>query len=61
MDLTHPPWIYVDDVDAHHAQSKAAGALIVEEPHPFPGYLVYVAADPGGNHWRLSQARPTQR
>lgn len=57
---THLPWIYVDDLDAHYAQAKAAGAVIVEEPHPFPGDLVYVAADPEGNHWRFSQARPTQ-
>lgn len=58
---THLPWIYVDDLDAHYAQAKGAGAVIVEEPHPFPGDLVYVAADPEGNHWRFSQARPTQR
>jgi uncharacterized glyoxalase superfamily protein PhnB len=58
---THVPWIYVDDLDAHYASAKAAGAVIIEEPHPFPGDLVYVAADPEGNHWRFSQARPTQR
>ncbi len=58
---THLPWIYVDDLDAHYAHAKAAGAVIVEEPHPFPGDTVYVAADPEGNHWRFSQARPTQR
>jgi uncharacterized glyoxalase superfamily protein PhnB len=58
---THLPWIYVDDLDAHYAKAKVAGALIIEEPHPFPGDLVYVAADPEGNHWRFSQARPTQR
>jgi uncharacterized glyoxalase superfamily protein PhnB len=56
----HLPWIYVDDLDAHYAQATAAGAVIIEEPHPFPGDLVYVAADPEGNHWRFSQARPTQ-
>jgi uncharacterized glyoxalase superfamily protein PhnB len=58
---TFLPWIYVDDLDEHYARAKAAGAVIVEEPHPFPGDLVYVAADPEGNHWRFSQARPTQR
>ena len=57
---THLPWIYVDDLDAHYAQAKASGATIIEEPHPFPGSVVYVAADPEGNHWRFSQARPTQ-
>ena len=42
-------------------RAKDAGAVIIEEPHPFPGDIVYVAADPEGNHWRFSQARPTQR
>ncbi|HEY2332828.1 MAG TPA: VOC family protein [Acidimicrobiales bacterium] len=58
---THLPWIYVDDLDGHYARARAAGAVIVEEPHPFPGETVYVAADPEGNRWRFSQARPTQR
>jgi uncharacterized glyoxalase superfamily protein PhnB len=58
---THVPWIYVDDLDAHYARSKSTGAAIIEEPHPFPGDVVYLAADPEGNHWRFSQARPTQR
>jgi uncharacterized glyoxalase superfamily protein PhnB len=57
---THLPWIYVDNLGAHYAQATAAGAVIIEEPHPFPGDLVYVAADPEGNQWRFSQARPTQ-
>jgi uncharacterized glyoxalase superfamily protein PhnB/uncharacterized protein YndB with AHSA1/START domain len=58
---THVPWIYVDDLDGHYARAKAAGAVVIEEPHPFPGSMVYVAADPEGYHWRFSQARPTQR
>ena len=58
---THLPWIYVDDLDAHYRRAKDAGAVIIEAPHPFPGDVVYVAADPEGNHWRFSQARPTQR
>jgi uncharacterized glyoxalase superfamily protein PhnB len=58
---THLPWIYVDDLDAHYAHARAAGARIIEEPHPFPGSIVYVAADLEGYHWRFSQARPTQR
>jgi uncharacterized glyoxalase superfamily protein PhnB len=57
----HVPWIYVDDLDAHYARAKANGARIIEEPHPFPGALVYMAADPEGNTWRFSEARPTQR
>ena len=58
---SHLPWIYVDDLAAHLERARAAGAVIVEELHPFPGDLVYVAADLEGNHWRFSQARPTQQ
>jgi uncharacterized glyoxalase superfamily protein PhnB len=57
----HVPWVYVDDLSAHYANATAKGATIVEEPHPFPGSVVYVAEDPEGNHWRFSQARPTMR
>jgi uncharacterized glyoxalase superfamily protein PhnB len=60
-DPTHLPWVYVDDFGAHFARVKAAGATIVEEPHSYPGSLVYVAEDPEGNRWRFSQARPTMR
>jgi uncharacterized glyoxalase superfamily protein PhnB len=58
---THIAWVYVDDLAAHYAHAKASGAVIVEEPHEFPGTKVYVAADLEGYHWRFSQARPTQR
>lgn len=58
---THEAWIYVDDLDAHYQRAKDAGAVIVEEPQPLPGSTFYVAADPEGNRWRFSQARPTQR
>jgi uncharacterized glyoxalase superfamily protein PhnB len=57
---THVPWVYVDDLDAHYAHARASGAVIVEEPHPYPGSLVYVADDPEGNRWQFSQARVTQ-
>jgi uncharacterized glyoxalase superfamily protein PhnB len=57
---THIPWVYVDDLEAHFRRAKAAGAVIVEEPHEFPGTRVYVAADLEGYHWRFSQARATQ-
>ena len=43
--VTHMPWVYVDDVDAHFAEAKAAGATIVSEIEQY-GY-------------RAVQARPT--
>ena len=43
---------YVDDVDAHHAQAKAAGARILAEPaDQFYGDRTYRAQDPEGHEW----------
>ena len=43
---------YVDDVDAHFARAKAAGATIVSEPEDkFYGDRMYAADDPGGHRW----------
>jgi uncharacterized glyoxalase superfamily protein PhnB len=53
--------VYVDDLEAHYAQAKGHGATIVEEIHPYPGSVVYVADDLEGNRWTFSQARPTMR
>ena len=58
---THVPWVYVDDLEAHFAHAKGAGATIVEEIHPYPGSSVYAADDLEGNRWTFSQARPTMR
>ena len=50
-------YVYVDDVDAHFARSKAAGAVIREEPHEHSGgNRQYTASDPGGQRWTF--ARP---
>jgi uncharacterized glyoxalase superfamily protein PhnB len=49
--------VYVDDVDAHCARARAAGAVIASEPttHDYgDGYWVdrsYEAVDPEGHHW----------
>ncbi len=44
--------ITVDDADAHHARSVAAGAVIVEEPVDQPyGVREYGASDPEGQLW----------
>ena len=46
---------YVDDVDAHHARAKAAGATIVAEPEDqFYGDRVYRAHDPQGHRWMFA-------
>ena len=53
--------LYVDDVDAHCAQARAAGARIVDEPsvHDYgEDYWAdrsYGALDPGGHLWWFSQ------
>jgi uncharacterized glyoxalase superfamily protein PhnB len=45
-------YVYVDDVDAHYARAKRAGATILEEPtDQFYGDRRYRAADPEGHHW----------
>jgi uncharacterized glyoxalase superfamily protein PhnB len=53
--------LYVDDVDAHCARARAAGARIVTEPKNTdygPDYWedrAYEAADPDGHHWWFVQ------
>ncbi len=48
--------IFVDDVDAHYARAKAAGAEILEEPHETVyGEYQYAAKDLDGHHWLFSR------
>jgi uncharacterized glyoxalase superfamily protein PhnB len=56
--VTHMPWVFVDDLDAHFAHAEAEGAKIVDPIHQY-GYRAYVAEDLDGNHWTFAQARPT--
>ncbi len=58
--ITHVPWIYVDDLDAHFAAASAAGAKIVE-PVSQHGFRAYQAEDLEGHRWTFVQARPTMR
>jgi len=45
-------YVYVDDVDAHFAVTKGAGATIVSEPEDqFYGDRTYTAEDLEGHHW----------
>jgi len=48
--------VFVDDVDAHFAHSKAAGANIVEELHETCyGERQYGVIDLAGHHWLFSR------
>ena len=48
--------IFVEDVDAHCARAKTAGAKIVEEPHETVyGEYQYAAEDLDGHHWLFSR------
>lgn len=47
---------YVDDVDAHYARAKAAGATVFAEPEDqFYGDRTYRATDPEGHRWTFHQ------
>lgn len=57
--------VYVDDVDAHYLQAKAAGATIVREPTDQEyGDRRYDARDPEGHLWsfatRVRDLRPEE-
>jgi uncharacterized glyoxalase superfamily protein PhnB len=56
--VTHMPWAYVGDLDAHFAHASAAGARIVSEIQQ-QGYRAYAAEDIEGRRWTFVQARPT--
>lgn len=55
--VTMSLYIYVDDVEAHYAKAKVAGAEIVSEPETmFWGDRTYVARDLAGHRWTFAQA-----
>lgn len=54
------PWVYVDDLAAHIARARSAGATVVSEIDPYP-QSHYVVEDLEGNRWTFLQARPTMR
>jgi len=48
--------VFVEDVDAHFARAKAAGAKIVEELHETEyGERQYGVEDLDGHHWLFSR------
>ena len=47
--------VEVDDVNAHEAQARAAGATIIRELEDLPFGRLYSAADLEGHRWMFSQ------
>jgi PhnB protein len=47
--------VQVDDLDAHHARARAAGADILRGPDDEPFGRLYTAADPEGHRWMFLQ------
>ncbi|MGB0920121.1 MAG: VOC family protein [Alphaproteobacteria bacterium] len=48
-------FMYVDDVDAHHAQATKSGAkIIVDLEDQFWGERTYTCEDPEGGRWMFS-------
>jgi hypothetical protein len=58
-EVTHVPWVFVDDLDGHLARTRGKGAEIAQEIER-TGFTSYVALDLEGRPWRFAQARPTQ-
>ena len=56
--VTQSLYVYVDDVDAHCARAREAGAEIIEEPADQPyGDRRYGACDPEGHHWYFASRK----
>ncbi len=57
--LTQFLWVSLtDDIDAHCARARAAGARITQEPaDQFYGARTYRAADPEGHVWCFSETK----
>ena len=54
--LTQSLHVYVDDVDAHFAHARRAGAKVIAEPaDQFYGDRRYAAEDPEGHQWFFAQ------
>ena len=57
--VTHVPWVFVDDLEGHLARAREHGAEIAQDIKQ-TGFTSYVALDLEGRRWRFAQARPTQ-
>ena len=52
-------WVFVDDLDAHFAQARAAGAKIVSGIRQ-TGFRAHTAEDLERHRWVFAEARPGQ-
>ena len=60
--VTQSLYINVDDVDAHFARAKKAGAKILEDPtDTFYGHRRYSAEDLEGHQWAFAREIKTKR
>jgi uncharacterized glyoxalase superfamily protein PhnB len=57
--VTHVPWVFVDDLEAQLGRARENGATIVQDIESH-GFTSFVALDLEGRSWRFAQARPTQ-
>jgi uncharacterized glyoxalase superfamily protein PhnB/DNA-binding XRE family transcriptional regulator len=53
---TQSLYVFVDDLDAHYARAKAAGATILTEPETSYGHRRYRALDLEGHQWCFATA-----
>ncbi len=55
-------YVAVDDIDAHHARAKAAGAQIVSDPFDTDyGSREYAVRDPDGYRWDFGTYLPESK
>jgi uncharacterized glyoxalase superfamily protein PhnB len=60
-EVTQGVYVYVEDVDAHHARAKAAGAEIVRDLQDTEyGSREYSVRDPEGHLWSFGTYRPAK-
>ena len=60
--VTRSLYVYIDDLDAHCARARAAGAEIIEGPADQPyGDRRYGARDPEGHHWYFASRLDTSK
>jgi uncharacterized glyoxalase superfamily protein PhnB len=55
--VTHSVMVRVEDVDAHYAKARTAGAATLSAPTDMPyGERQYTVTDPAGHHWTFTQS-----